>query len=532
MTAPPPPPPPPPAPAPTPAKKKRRPVRENLEAFGIAILFAVLLKPLVIEAYMIPTSSMQPTMMGSTEAGVYDRLLVDKLRYEFWEPERWDIVVFRYPIRQNQAYVKRIVGVGGDRLRIACGNYYQLENGQPKSTVRKPADVQAVMWREVYPARRWLPSEQPLGFKDCWSTAGDWRLDGDDAIAAVGDAPRQARLTYRDPYGGLLNRIGDGYPPAVARAIDSAYRTGHEDARRQGLEDPDTEGVQDARLEVTLTPSQAIRTLELALELKHSGGTRRFGLEVRDGTGRLKVTGGAEPFTGPEFDFALPPGAATRVAFAHLDDELIAWRDGVEVARADVFAHAVLTRLGRDQAHVMLTVTGGGEVRASGLRLDRDQHWTLSELPPNHSIDVPPGHFFMMGDNTLQSADARDWTAITVGVTDDQRMVDPATPGVRKLAGNKRPGDFDRLINDENPVVVRTHDRVAFTDLPGEVYALKAKVSPAYTPKNMLFGEPGKEWKPPERPLRFVPREHVLGRPLLNFWPIWPLGPMRVGFLR
>src|SRR5688572_45525 len=174
-----------PLPAQPAAKKKRRPVRENLEAFGIAILFAVLLKPLVIEAYMIPTSSMQPTMMGSSEAGVYDRLLVDKLRYEVWEPRRWDIVVFRYPIRQNQAYVKRIVGVGDDHLRIACGNLYRLENGQPKATVRKPPDVQEAMWREVYPARRYLPPEKPREFKDCWATHGEWRLDGDEAVAVV-----------------------------------------------------------------------------------------------------------------------------------------------------------------------------------------------------------------------------------------------------------------------------------------------------------------------------------------------------------
>ena len=67
------------------------------------ILFAVLLKPFLIEAYMIPTPSMQPTMMGSREASVHDRLLVDKLCYAWGDPERWDIAVFRYPIRQIQS---------------------------------------------------------------------------------------------------------------------------------------------------------------------------------------------------------------------------------------------------------------------------------------------------------------------------------------------------------------------------------------------------------------------------------------------
>ena len=57
-----------------PDRRKRQPtvgpVRYNLEAFGVAILGAVLLKWFCLEAFQIPTSSMQPTLMGSSEAGV------------------------------------------------------------------------------------------------------------------------------------------------------------------------------------------------------------------------------------------------------------------------------------------------------------------------------------------------------------------------------------------------------------------------------------------------------------------------------
>ena len=124
-------------------KKPRRPWRENLEAFGVAILMAVLLKPMIIEAYQIPTPSMQPTLMGSVEANVHDRILVDKIRYELFEPKRWDISVFRYPIRRNQNYVKRIVGVGGDRMRIAGGNLYSVDGeGSVDGIFRKPERIQ------------------------------------------------------------------------------------------------------------------------------------------------------------------------------------------------------------------------------------------------------------------------------------------------------------------------------------------------------------------------------------------------------
>jgi signal peptidase I len=96
--------------------------RENVDAFAIAILMAVLMKFFALEAYQIPTSSMQPTMMGHKATGVFDRIIVDKIRYEIFEPQRWDIAVFRYPIRRKQNYVKRIVGLPGDRIRLVDGD--------------------------------------------------------------------------------------------------------------------------------------------------------------------------------------------------------------------------------------------------------------------------------------------------------------------------------------------------------------------------------------------------------------------------
>ena len=121
------------------------PIRHNLEAFGVAILAAVLLKWFCIEAYQIPTSSMQPTLMGSSEANVHDRILVNKIIQTFREPKRWDISVFKYPLQKNQNYVKRIVGMPLDNLSIGGGNIYQVEGeGADQKFVieRKPDDVQ------------------------------------------------------------------------------------------------------------------------------------------------------------------------------------------------------------------------------------------------------------------------------------------------------------------------------------------------------------------------------------------------------
>src|SRR5262245_19459537 len=155
------------------------PIRYNLEAFGVAILGAVLLKWFCLEAFQIPTSSTQPTLMGSVEAGVYDRLLVDKLSPVIREPQRWDVTVFSYPLQKNQNYVKRLVGLPGETLFIGGGNLYRVttDNGARRYEVlRKPDRLQRGQWREVYPARLYLHDDQKVlgGMLSAWPPTNAW----------------------------------------------------------------------------------------------------------------------------------------------------------------------------------------------------------------------------------------------------------------------------------------------------------------------------------------------------------------------
>ncbi|MEC7233020.1 MAG: S26 family signal peptidase, partial [Planctomycetota bacterium] len=72
---------------------KAHPWRDNIEAITISIVTIVLFKYFVLEAYKIPTGSMQPTLMGNEETGIFDRVIVDKLSYHFRDPERFEIAV-------------------------------------------------------------------------------------------------------------------------------------------------------------------------------------------------------------------------------------------------------------------------------------------------------------------------------------------------------------------------------------------------------------------------------------------------------
>jgi len=85
------------------------------EPFVIAAILAIVIRTFLLGPYKIPTGSMRPTFMEG------DRIFVDKLSYRFHEPERGDIIVFKYPLDKTKDFVKRLVGLPGDKVEIRDG---------------------------------------------------------------------------------------------------------------------------------------------------------------------------------------------------------------------------------------------------------------------------------------------------------------------------------------------------------------------------------------------------------------------------
>jgi signal peptidase I len=100
-------------------------------AFGIELLdsgliaFALvflLIRPFVVQAFYIPTGSMEPTLMGH-QGRPGDRILVNKFVYRLNSPRRGDVVVFVAPPQalhgdNSSDYIKRVIGLPGDEIRI------------------------------------------------------------------------------------------------------------------------------------------------------------------------------------------------------------------------------------------------------------------------------------------------------------------------------------------------------------------------------------------------------------------------------
>jgi signal peptidase I len=92
--------------------------RELPILLGVAILVAVVVRAFVLQTFFIPSVSMQHTL------NVNDRVLVNKLVYDFRDPHRGEIIVFKSPLDwradpTEEDFIKRVIGVAGDRV-ICC----------------------------------------------------------------------------------------------------------------------------------------------------------------------------------------------------------------------------------------------------------------------------------------------------------------------------------------------------------------------------------------------------------------------------
>jgi len=104
--------------------KKKSSLRENIEAITLAIILALFIRTFVVQAFKIPSGSMKETLL------VGDHILVNKFIYgikipfikktliPIKNPQREDIIVFKYPIDPKKDFIKRVIGIPGDVIEI------------------------------------------------------------------------------------------------------------------------------------------------------------------------------------------------------------------------------------------------------------------------------------------------------------------------------------------------------------------------------------------------------------------------------
>ncbi len=139
-------------------------VSDSLQSLLGTVVIAVFVITFIVQAFQIPSPSMENTLL------VGDYLLVNKLCYgggsvgDYFMPyrrvQRGDIVVFHYPVNPAQHFVKRVIGVPGDRVRLV--NKQVLVNGvalkEPYAHFSRPAND---LFRDSFPRLDVAPGETP-----------------------------------------------------------------------------------------------------------------------------------------------------------------------------------------------------------------------------------------------------------------------------------------------------------------------------------------------------------------------------------
>lgn len=127
------------------AGRDRRSLYRSLLEFPIILIVAFALvfgfvRPVVAAPFYVGSESMEPTLHGC-KGCANDRLLINKLVYDFSEPERGDIVLFEDMRGGEDPLIKRVVGLPGDRISLRRGKLYL--NGEPQQepyVVKDPCD--------------------------------------------------------------------------------------------------------------------------------------------------------------------------------------------------------------------------------------------------------------------------------------------------------------------------------------------------------------------------------------------------------
>ncbi len=127
----------------------KKTILDNLKTFFYALIIAVIIRSLFLQPFYIPSSSMEPTLL------VGDRLFVTKYSYGyskhsfpfsppilnkriiFSEPKRGDVVVFKTPADNRTDYIKRLIGLPGDKIQFIDSNLYINNNEIFKSRISK-----------------------------------------------------------------------------------------------------------------------------------------------------------------------------------------------------------------------------------------------------------------------------------------------------------------------------------------------------------------------------------------------------------
>lgn len=156
-------------------KKEEKPSRlkevfEYIRLIVIVVGVTLFLETFVIVNAVIPSASMEPTIMTG------DHIFGNRLAYKVGAPERYDIIIFRYPDDESQLFIKRVIGMPGDTVEFRDGDVFV--NGSDIPLSDEFCSVQDLTELDMNRTALTNPFTVP---EDCYFVLGDNRLNSRDS---------------------------------------------------------------------------------------------------------------------------------------------------------------------------------------------------------------------------------------------------------------------------------------------------------------------------------------------------------------
>ncbi|MGD9109959.1 MAG: signal peptidase I [Phycisphaerales bacterium] len=364
-----------------------------------------------LRANRVPTGAVVPPVSRCPSCGYYnasgkpvvvskgDKILALKCLYQFFEPKRWDVVVFKNPLDPTINYIKRLVGKPGETVEIIDGDVYI--DGK---ITRKPRKVQQELWMPVY-----NNDYRPVKAYETRFNDHSWEIP----LKNYGDSKWKPSETesgnfYLDGAGIRENRLV--YDTSMGNDFHAAYAYNHLEGQGYQPVCSDLKVCFDAVFEAnhSVVVGVGLRKYQRYYKARINSDGKMSILRVEQNNEQVLTSMQVQPPVS---------GDKARAAFANVDHLLIFEWDERELVY-DLGPLPGDAGPKRREAEPEVEIIGAGKLSISRIKIYRDIYYT-SVNPHNgrkdgNAVEGSPftlgeDEFFVLGDNSPASLDGRWW---------------------------------------------------------------------------------------------------------------------------
>ncbi|QDU34384.1 signal peptidase I [Poriferisphaera corsica] len=392
-----------------------------------------------------------PNQVKNAQVSAGDRIIVQKFAYEFTDPKRWDVVVFKTPQYLTNLggiesrgpindFIKRCIGLPNENLRILDGNVYvQKLTKSADNTYTPDGDYKIARKNENLTAQRamfvpiyyskYIPIDSGKvkervvnmgGTRQAFYWSPPWVPT--EADKEQWDVNKVRSYTYK---GSKPSTITFDFKKSGAFNIFSIYPY-NQFRRPFSSQHP----IEDIRLAVTVEPTNGPTEVTLSTTGRWADGLSQLSANISD-KGQIslvKANGETQQIETIASAITTPIKSNTRLELWFVDQQLTLWRDGEIIIKAE-YDLPLETLKNRAAAPLtpQVSITVNDAVKLHDVQLDRDIYYTDRPLNrvargglhrergqgnrviEDSNLQIGDAEFFMVGDNTPWSNDSRFW---------------------------------------------------------------------------------------------------------------------------